>query len=91
MFNVLAKEKLTPVMTVLRVEAPAIARMDDGHRMCRDEAWGTRLNPLIPVITKGLQTTRHGTVVANEETGKTSFSIPLFKSSVLAAFDELDN
>jgi glutamate synthase (NADPH/NADH) small chain len=33
---------------------------------------GTTPNPLIPSTTKGLQTTRHGTVVAEEETGKTS-------------------
>jgi len=34
-------------------------------------ALGTRPNPLISSTTPGLQTTRHGTVVANEETGKT--------------------
>jgi glutamate synthase (NADPH/NADH) small chain len=35
-------------------------------------ALGTSPNPLIPSTTSGLQTTRHGTVVADEETGKTS-------------------
>jgi len=34
-------------------------------------ALGTTPNPLIPSTTKGLETTRRGTVVANEETGKT--------------------
>jgi glutamate synthase (NADPH/NADH) small chain len=33
---------------------------------------GTTPNPLIPSTTDGLQTTRHGTVVADEETGKTT-------------------
>jgi glutamate synthase (NADPH/NADH) small chain len=34
-------------------------------------ALGTRPNPLIASTTPGLQTTRHGTVIADEETGKT--------------------
>jgi glutamate synthase (NADPH/NADH) small chain len=34
-------------------------------------ALGTRPNPLISSTTPGLETTRHGTVVADEETGKT--------------------
>jgi len=34
-------------------------------------ALGTSPNPLIASTTPGLDTTRHGTVVANEETGKT--------------------
>jgi len=34
-------------------------------------ALGTTPNPLIPSTTKGLETTRRGTVVADEETGKT--------------------
>ncbi len=34
-------------------------------------ALGTRPNPLIASTTKGLETTRHGTVVADEATGKT--------------------
>jgi len=34
-------------------------------------ALGTRPNPLIASTTPGLETTRHGTVVADEETGKT--------------------
>jgi glutamate synthase (NADPH/NADH) small chain len=34
-------------------------------------ALGTRPNPLIASTTKGLETTRHGTVVADEEVGKT--------------------
>jgi glutamate synthase (NADPH/NADH) small chain len=34
-------------------------------------ALGTTPNPLIPSTTKGLDTTRRGTVVADEETGKT--------------------
>jgi glutamate synthase (NADPH/NADH) small chain len=34
-------------------------------------ALGTRPNPLIASTTPGLETTRHGTVVANEATGKT--------------------
>ena len=34
-------------------------------------ALGTTPNPLIPSTTKGLETTRHGTVVADESTGKT--------------------
>jgi glutamate synthase (NADPH/NADH) small chain len=35
-------------------------------------ALGTSPNPLIPSTTKGLETTKRGTVVANEATGKTS-------------------
>lgn len=35
-------------------------------------ALGTSPNPLIPSTTKGLETTKHGTVMANEETGKSS-------------------
>ncbi len=34
-------------------------------------ALGTRPNPLIASTTPGLETTRHGTVVADEETGRT--------------------
>jgi glutamate synthase (NADPH/NADH) small chain len=34
-------------------------------------ALGTTPNPLIPSTTKGLETTKHGTVVADEATGKT--------------------
>ena len=34
-------------------------------------ALGTTPNPLIPSTTKGLETTTHGTVVADEATGKT--------------------
>ncbi len=34
-------------------------------------ALGTTPNPLIPSTTKGLETTKRGTVVADEETGKT--------------------
>ncbi len=34
-------------------------------------ALGTTPNPLIPSTTKGLDITRHGTVVADEQTGKT--------------------
>jgi len=34
-------------------------------------ALGTTPNPLIAATTKGLETTRHGTVVADAETGKT--------------------
>jgi len=34
-------------------------------------ALGTTPNPLVPTTTIGLETTRHGTVVADEETGKT--------------------
>jgi glutamate synthase (NADPH/NADH) small chain len=34
-------------------------------------ALGTRPNPLIASTTRGLETTRHGTVVADEEVGKT--------------------
>jgi len=34
-------------------------------------ALGTRPNPLIASTTPGLETTRHGTVIADEETGKT--------------------
>jgi glutamate synthase (NADPH/NADH) small chain len=34
-------------------------------------ALGTTPNPLIPSTTKGLDTTKHGTVVADEATGKT--------------------
>jgi glutamate synthase (NADPH/NADH) small chain len=34
-------------------------------------ALGTTPNPLIPSTTKGLETTKHGTVVADESTGKT--------------------
>ncbi len=34
-------------------------------------ALGTTPNPLIPATTKGLDTTKHGTVVADEQTGKT--------------------
>jgi glutamate synthase (NADPH/NADH) small chain len=34
-------------------------------------ALGTRPNPLIASTTEGLETTRHGTVVADELTGKT--------------------
>jgi len=34
-------------------------------------ALGTTPNPLIPSTTKGLETTKHGTVVADETTGKT--------------------
>jgi glutamate synthase (NADPH/NADH) small chain len=33
---------------------------------------GTRPNPLIPRTTKGLETTKWGTIAADEETGKTS-------------------
>ncbi len=35
-------------------------------------ALGTTPNPLVATTTKGLETTRRGTVVADEETGKTS-------------------
>jgi glutamate synthase (NADPH/NADH) small chain len=35
------------------------------------EALGTRPNPLVSATTKGLETTKWGTLVANEETGKT--------------------
>jgi glutamate synthase (NADPH/NADH) small chain len=35
-------------------------------------ALGTTPNPLVPKTTKGLEVTRRGTVVADEETGKTS-------------------
>jgi glutamate synthase (NADPH/NADH) small chain len=35
------------------------------------EALGTRPNPLVASTTPGLETTRHGTVVADEATGKT--------------------
>jgi len=35
-------------------------------------ALGTRPNPLVPRNTPGLQTTRWGTIVADEETGKTT-------------------
>ena len=35
-------------------------------------ALGTTPNPLVPSTTKGLETTRRGTVVADEETGKTT-------------------
>jgi glutamate synthase (NADPH/NADH) small chain len=35
------------------------------------EALGTRPNPLVSSTTKGLETTKWGTLVANEETGKT--------------------
>ncbi len=34
-------------------------------------ALGTTPNPLIPSTTKGLETTKHGTVIADEATGKT--------------------
>jgi glutamate synthase (NADPH/NADH) small chain len=34
-------------------------------------ALGTTPNPLIPATTKGLDTTKHGTVVADEQSGKT--------------------
>lgn len=34
-------------------------------------ALGTTPNPLIPSTTRGLETTKHGTVVADEQTGKT--------------------
>ena len=34
-------------------------------------ALGTTPNPLIPSTTKGLETTKHGTVVADEQSGKT--------------------
>ena len=34
-------------------------------------ALGTTPNPLIPSTTEGLETTKRGTVVANEETGET--------------------
>ena len=34
-------------------------------------ALGTTPNPLIPATTRGLETTRHGTVLADEQTGKT--------------------
>ncbi len=34
-------------------------------------ALGTTPNPLVPTTTRGLETTRRGTVVADEETGKT--------------------
>jgi len=35
-------------------------------------ALGTTPNPLVPTTTKGLETTRRGTVAADEETGKTT-------------------
>jgi glutamate synthase (NADPH/NADH) small chain len=35
-------------------------------------ALGTTPNPLVPTTTKGLEVTKRGTVVADEETGKTS-------------------
>ncbi len=35
-------------------------------------ALGTTPNPLVPTTTKGLETTKRGTVVADEETGKTT-------------------
>lgn len=35
-------------------------------------ALGTSPNPLVPMTTEGLETTRRGTVVAEEETGKTT-------------------
>ncbi|MBE0416102.1 MAG: FAD-dependent oxidoreductase, partial [Dehalococcoidia bacterium] len=35
-------------------------------------ALGTTPNPLVPTTTKGLEVTRRGTVVADEETGKTT-------------------
>ena len=35
-------------------------------------ALGTTPNPLVPTTTKGLDTTKKGTVVADEETGKTT-------------------
>jgi glutamate synthase (NADPH/NADH) small chain len=35
-------------------------------------ALGTTPNPLVATTTRGLETTRRGTVVADEETGKTS-------------------
>jgi len=35
-------------------------------------AVGTSPNPLVPRTTEGLQTTRHGTVVADPQTGRTS-------------------
>lgn len=44
-------------------------------------AIGTSPNPLVPSTTKGLETTRHGTVVADEVSGKTT------KDSVWAGGD----
>ena len=35
-------------------------------------AIGNSPNPLVPATTPGLETTRHGTLVANQETGKTT-------------------
>ncbi|GAI99104.1 unnamed protein product, partial [marine sediment metagenome] len=35
-------------------------------------ALGTRPNPIIPSTTKDLETTRWGTILTNEATGKTS-------------------
>ena len=35
-------------------------------------ALGTTPNPLVPTTTKGLDVTRRGTVVADEEVGKTT-------------------